>query len=226
MDRRLLAAVVVATSLAVAPAGAAGPAAAIERGITVSGTASVTVVPDRADFAFGVRKQGAGAAATLAAARTAAAALVAALEASGVAAEDIRTDQLALAPRFSKGRVVGYAAVSSVSVRIRDLGRIAAVLDAAVRAGATSVDGPSFSRSNAAELYRQTLARALDDARAKAQTIAAAAGSSVGPILEVREGASSGTDFGAVAAPVSAGGGVEPGSQEIDASVTVTFAAA
>jgi uncharacterized protein YggE len=179
-------------------------------------------VPDRADFSFGVGAQGATAAGTLAAATAAARKVAAAVKANGVATGDVRTDQVSLGPRFSKGRVVGYAAVNSVSVRVRDLARLAAVIDAAVRVGATSVDGPAFSRSNAAELYRKTLVGAIADARAKAETIAAAAGASVGPILEVREGASGGADFSAAAVPAT-GGGIEPGTQEIDASVTVTF---
>ena len=222
MGRRTLAVFALAAALVAAPAGAAGPQATIERGITVSGTAAVQVVPDRADFSFGVRTQGATAGGTLAAATDAARKLVAAMKANGVDTADIRTDQVSLGPRFSKGRLVGYAAVDSVSVRVRDLGRLAAVIDAAVRAGATSVDGPTFSRSNAAELYRKTLVGAIADARAKAETIAAATGASVGPILEVREGASTGADFSTAAAPVATGG-IEPGTQEIDASVTVTF---
>src|SRR4051812_17506615 len=103
-----LAGIVLATALVSAPAGAAGPQAAIERGITVTGTASVTTVPDRADFRFGVQKQGRSAAGTLAAASEAARKLVAAVKAKGVDTADIQTDQVSLAPRFVKGRLAGY----------------------------------------------------------------------------------------------------------------------
>lgn len=122
--------------------------------------------------------------------------------------------------------MTGYVAVDAVSVQVRDLGRAAAVIDGAVRAGATEVDGPSFSRSNGAELYRNALASAIADARAKAHAIAAATGTSVGAVVEVREGGDTGGGF--VAAPAATGGGpeVEPGTLEIDATVTVTFATA
>ena len=85
MGRPTLAGLGLAVALVAAPAGAAGPQAAIERGITVSGTASVQVVPDRADFSFGVRAQGATAAGTLAAATAAARKVAAAVKANGVA---------------------------------------------------------------------------------------------------------------------------------------------
>jgi uncharacterized protein len=225
MGRTSIAAVAAVTALLVAPSAVGVTAQPIERGITVSGTASVRSVPDQAGFRFGVQKQGATAAGTLAMATGAARKLVAAIEAAGVAAADVQTDQVSLAPRFAPGRLSGYVAADAVSVQIRDLARLPAVIDAAVRAGATQVDGPSFSRSNSSELYRQALARAIGDARAKARAVAAAAGTSVGAVLEVREGSDSGGGF--VAQPASTSEpSIEPGSLEIAAIVTVTFATA
>ena len=111
------------------------------------------------------------------------------------------------------------------TVRIRNLGRLASVIDAAVRAGATEVDGPSFSRSNEGELYRGALASALTDARLKAQAIATAAGATVGSVIEVREGSDTGGAAPIAAAGAPSGPSIEPGTLEIDATVTVTFAA-
>ena len=177
MRRTRLAAAAVVTALLAAPSAGGVTAQPVERGITVTGTASVTVVPDRAGFRFGVTTQGSTAAGTLAAAAAAARGLVDAIEGAGV------------------------------------------------RAGATEVDGPSFSRSNAGELYRGALASAVADARSKAQAIATAAGASVGLVLEVREGSEAGGAALAAAAPAT-GPSIEPGTIEIDAAVTVTFAAA
>jgi uncharacterized protein YggE len=226
MGRTKLAGAAIAVALLAAPAGAAGPQAAIERGITVSGTASTKAVPDVADFRFGVSKRGATAVATLAAANQAAGQVVAALKANGIAAADIQTDQVSLAPRFVKGKLNGYFAANAVSVHVRNLASLATVIDGAVRAGATEVEGPSFSRSNASELYRKLLASAMADARAKANSIAATAGVSVGNVVEVREGSSTGGEsFGKVDTAAAPSASVEPGSQDIVASVTVTFSA-
>jgi uncharacterized protein len=226
IGRTSLVAGAVVVALLGAPRAGGVTAQQIERGITVSGTGSIQTVPDQASFRFGVRKQGATAAGTLGAASAAARRVVAAIEAAGVAAADVQTDQVSLAPQFAKGRLTGYVAVDAVSVQVRDLKRVAAAVDGAVRAGATGVDGPSFSRSNGAELYRRALASAIADARAKAQAIAAATGTSVGSVVEVREGSDTGGGF--VSAPAATGGGpeIEPGALEIDATVTVTFAAA
>jgi uncharacterized protein YggE len=225
MGRTSLVALAVTAALLAASSAGGVTAQPIERGITVSGTGSLQTVPDQASLRFGVRKQGATAAGTLGAASAAARKLVAAIEAAGVARADVQTDQVSLEPQFAKGRLTGYVAADAVAVQIRDLGRLPAVIDGAVRASATEVDGPSFSRSNGAELYRKALASAIADARAKAQAIAAATGTSVGAVVEVREGGDTGGGFVAMAA---AGGGpsVEPGTLEIDASVTVTFATA
>jgi hypothetical protein len=225
MGRTSLVAIAVVAALLAASSAGGVTAPPIERGITVSGTGSLQTVPDQAGFRFGVRTRGATAAGTLGAASAAARRVVAAIEAAGVAAADVQTDQVSLAPQFAKGRLTGYVAADAVAVQIRDLGRLPAVIDGAVRAGATEVDGPSFSRSNGAELYRKALASAIADARAKAQAIAAATGTSVGAAVEVREGGDTGGGFVAMAA---AGGGpsIEPGTLEIDATVTVTFATA
>src|SRR5437870_4976048 len=118
MGRTALVAVAAAAALLAASSAGGVTAQPIERGITVSGTASVQTVPDRAGFRFGVRKQGATAAGTLGAASAAARRLVAAIEAAGVAAADIQTDQVSLAPQFAKGRLTGYVAVDAVSVQV------------------------------------------------------------------------------------------------------------
>jgi uncharacterized protein YggE len=98
------------------------------------------------------------------------------------------------------------------------------VIDAAVAAGANQVYGPSLSRSDQDDLYRQALRTAYADARAKAQVLAAAAGLSVGRVLAMQES-------GGVPVPLVDRAGaaetqvpIEPGTQSIQASVTVTFA--
>jgi uncharacterized protein len=226
IGRTSLIAVAVVTALLAASSAGGVTAQPIERGITVSGIGSLQTVPDQASFRFGVRKQGATAGGTLGAASAAARRVVAAIEAAGVAAADVQTDQVSLAPQFAKSRLTGYVAVDGVSVQVRDLRRVAAAIDGAVRAGATEVDGPSFSRSNGAELYRRALASAIADAHAKAQALAAATGTSVGAVVEVREGSDTGGGFVATPAATGSGPEIEPGTLEIDATVTVTFATA
>ena len=121
-----------------------------DRSITAAGLGSVTTVPDRAHFSFGVQAQSRTASQALEAADAQLTRVVAALRSAGVAQADIQTEQISLSPRTSEDgvQIVGYIAISSVSVRVRNLDRAGPVVDAAVGAGANQVYGPSLSRSD------------------------------------------------------------------------------
>ena len=202
--------------------GADGPA----RSITASGIGSVTTVPDRAHFSFGVQAQSRTASQALEAADSQLRRVVAAVRDAGVAQADIQTEQISLSPRTSEDgeAIVGYNAVSSVSVRVRNLDRAGPVVDAAVAAGANQVYGPSLTRSDQAAVYRSALKAAYADARAKAQALAEAAGVTLGAMTSTVEGG------GSMPMPLAAGRAedakatIEPGTQDVQASVSVTFA--
>jgi uncharacterized protein YggE len=196
------------------------------RSISATGNGTVTAVPDRAQFSFGVQAQARTATAALEAADAQLARVVAAIRQAGVAAADIQTDQLSLSPRTNDEgvEILGYTAVSSVSVRLRDLDRAGAVVDAAVAAGANQVYGPSLVRSNQDALYRNALRAAYADARAKAQALADAAGVTLGAMTATVEGGAAIPLAGRMEDAKAATATFEPGTQEIVASVSVTFA--
>jgi uncharacterized protein YggE len=212
-------------ALVARPGGASGGAEAdSEHGLTVVGTASVTTVPDRADFSFGVANDAATAAGAIDANADRLAEVILALRRAGVAAPDLQTEVISLSTRREKGKgIVGYTASSSVTARVRALGRAGSVVDAAVRAGATEVYGPSFARSDPDELYRRALRQAYADAHAKAQALASSAGVTLGRMIEAQESGSDVAERAVMAAP-SADMPIEPGTAEIRAQVTITFA--
>jgi uncharacterized protein YggE len=193
------------------------------RVITTSGVGSVTTVPDRAHFSFGVQIQARTASQALENSDAQLRRVVADLRGAGVAPADIQTEQVYLSPRTSEdgGEILGYTAVSSVSVRVRDLGRAGAVVDAAVGAGANQVSGPALTRSDQEALYRNALRDAYADARAKAQALASAAGVTLGNVTAVVEG---GGVMSVAEGRDAATTAIEPGTQELQATVTVTFA--
>lgn len=204
--------------------GAAVSAAADEGGITVQGNASVDTIPDRAVFLFGVESQAESARAALAANAAEMRRVLAALRAAG--ATELQTQSVSVSPRYGDQMVVqGYVAQNSVSATIRQLGRAGAVIDAAVAADANQVYGPSLVRGDEAELYRRALRAAVDDARASAQALAAAANVSLGRITAVVEsGGAPQPFFGAADKAMAAESTpVEPGTQQVTATVTVTF---
>jgi uncharacterized protein YggE len=229
--RILIAAALVLAAAALAGVGqpeqargqeAEGPA----RSITASGIGSVTTVPDRAHFSFGVQAQSRTASQALEAADAQLGRVVAALREAGVAQADIQTEQISLSPQTSEdgGAISGYIAVSSVSARVRNLDRAGPVVDAAVAAGANQVYGPSLTRSDQNALYRNALKAAYADARAKAEALADAAGVTLGAMTSTVEGGGSVPMPLGAARAEDAKATIEPGTQELQASVTVTFA--
>ncbi len=206
--------------------GAEGDAAP-QRTITVGGSASVTAVPDRATFTFGVDTRGETAKEALSEGAAAIQRVVDAVKRSGVDGKDVQTQQISLYPQTSSdGRhIEGYAASASITVRVGDLDRAGPIIDAAVAAGAGTVYGPSLDRSDADELSRQALADAVADARAKAEALAEAADGSLGQVVSVTEGGGSvpPIPYAAREGLAAADMKIEPGTQEIQASVTVTF---
>jgi uncharacterized protein YggE len=194
--------------------------------ITVTGNGTATAAPDRASFQFGVVTKAATASAALARNSTGAAAVIAALKAAGVSPADLQTAGVWLSPQTSEDgtQIVGYTASNSVNATV-PLGKAGATVDAAVGAGADSVSGPSLDTSDRDSLYRSALRQAFAAAKAKAAVLADAAGLQLGAVQTMSEGG------GVVPVPIAASGvadksvPIEPGTQTIDATLTVTFAA-
>ncbi len=206
-------------------AHSATAAPADTRTITVTGTGTVTAVPDRASFDFGVDVKAATAADALARSASLSRAVIAALESAGVAKADLQTTQVSLNPQSSPDgtSIVGYEATGSVSATAA-IAKAGSIVDAAVGAGATTVSGPGLSRSDADALGKQALAKAVDDAKARAQALADAAGVSLGRVESIVDGGGASpmpfagkASFGAADVPV------EPGTQDTTATVTVTY---
>jgi uncharacterized protein YggE len=183
-----------------------------------------------AEWSFGVQTAGETAAAALAANSAAMDDVVAALRGSGIGEDDLRTEQVSVYPRMSDdGRaVVGYDASNTVRATIRDLERAGATVDAAVAAGANQVYGPTLTLSDSKAHYRAAVEAAFDDARARAEAIAAKAGVSLGAPVAIVEGGGGGVAPGfdrlAAAEAAAADVSVQAGTQEVGATLTVTFA--
>lgn len=192
--------------------------------VTTNGHGMVTAVPDEASISAGVRTNASTAAAALSDNARIANAVVAALKKAG--GRDLQTQQVSLYPQTDdQGNVTGYNAQNSVSAKakIADAGGL---VDAAVAAGANTVDGPSLDVSDTDALYRAALKKAVENAKAKAQALADAGGFGVGPVTTVVEqGSTPPVVFQAMAGAAKAADStpVEPGTQDITADVTVSF---
>jgi uncharacterized protein YggE len=221
----LLAAAVVFAGIG-APEGARSDTSPAARTISVSGSGTVTTVPNRATFSFGVVSNAKTATAALAANANDMRNVIAALVAAGVARADIQTQGVSLSPRTSDNgdTILGYTATNSVSATVRDLNKAGRIVDAAVAAGANQVSGPSLTRSDSSALYRNALRGAVADARAKAGAIAAAGHVHVRGIRSiVEQSASAPVPLQTTRGGVATSTPIEPGTQTVQATVTVEF---
>ncbi len=158
--------------------------------LNLSAQGEVRATPDLATLTLGVMREAAAAQESLSAAGAALNAVTRALAAGGVAARDVQTQSIRLNPRFSNTanqarEIVAYQASSGVTVRLRDLARAGALIDAAVAAGANQVNGPIFGIENRAALERQARDQALRALGEEAARVADAMGQRVVRLVSV-----------------------------------------
>jgi uncharacterized protein YggE len=184
-------------ALALLPGAAvaqAMPAAPLPDGtiLDVTAVGRVTATPDVATVRAGVVTQDATAATAVAQNAQRMAQVVKALRAAGVAARDIATSNVGLAPqyRYTDNQppvVTGYQATNSVTVRFRDIAASGAVLDALVTSGANQIDGPAMSLSKPDAALDTARTDAVARARARAELYARAAGLRIDRIVSISE---------------------------------------
>jgi uncharacterized protein YggE len=221
-----LLAVLVAFAGIGAPERALSDTSPAARTISVTGSGTVTTVPNRAAFSFGVVSNAKTAAAALAANANDMRSVISALVTAGVVRSDIQTQGVSLSVRTTDNgdTIIGYTVTSSVSATVRDLNKAGRIVDAAVAAGANQVFGPSLTRSDSSGLYRGALRSAVADARAKAAAIAAAGHVHIRGIRSVVEqSASTPLPVPAARSGIATSTPIEPGTQMVQATVTVEF---
>ncbi len=222
--------VVAVAALAVRPGPAVG-APTIDgetpHTITVSASGSVTLVPDVARVGVGVTVTKPTVKATRAAANTAMNAIIGSLKALGIDEKDIRTTSIDLSPQYANGsstKIVGYRMSEQLQVTVRDLDKAGDAIDTAMSKGATDVNGLWFEVSDPDAAMDQARAAAISKARTSAQAMASAAGVSLGGVIAITESPGSyPTPYAYGAAVLDRATAVQPGTQDVQASVTVVF---
>ncbi len=208
-------------------------------GVSVSGSGKVKGTPDIANISLGVSVL----AATVAEARTEAAtaldAMIASMKTNGVEEKDIQTDQLSIYPEYDYRNdtqvLRGFRIQNTVTAIIRDIDTTGKVVDDAVTAGgdSTQINAIGFSIENPEDLKRQAREAAVADARARAETLAGAAGVNLGDAISITETSYSPPvyydEFARESAADSAAGSLAPtpieaGELDVVVDVSVTWA--
>ncbi len=205
-----------------------------EQIITVTGSSQVFASPDEAIVQLGVQQQDTNASEAQDAANKVANRLIAALEKMGIAKKDVQTSQLSLYPQYNnpkpgeQSKITSYVASNILSVRLKDLSKVGAVIDAGVTAGVNNVQGIDFNLRDGRGPRAQALKDAVADARSKADAIAEALGVKITGVYDVS------TDGGYNPPPrpfMARGAGlamkdatpVESGQIEVNVNVTIRY---
>src|SRR6056297_3291926 len=162
----LLIAVLTAT-----PAAAESPA-----GIHVVGSGEVKVVPDMARLSLKVRREGADAAALKRELDEVTAAVLELTETLDIERRDVTAASVNVYPGYRpvEGQEPERFLIASrnIEVTVRDLEQIAALINGALERGANGIGGVQLDASNRADLERQAMDLAIQDAVREARQMA------------------------------------------------------
>ena len=154
-----------------------------------------------------------------------------ALKGAGIDAKDVQTSRLSLQPQNAPNRtgpsaITGYRASNRVTIRVRDVSKVASVIDTLVGAGANEIGGIKFTVSQASKWLDEARDKAVADARRKAEIYARAAGVALGAPLSISEESSPEPIRyrGKMSAGMAAGAPVAQGEETLSVTVNVSWA--
>jgi uncharacterized protein len=221
--------VVAALVLISAPAACADTTAGTS---SVEGTGSVFVTPDIADVSVSVARAAVSSRQALSAANRATDAVVHAVRTAGVPASQIQTEDVNVSSRTvrvgsGRRRERRWTASESLSIQVTNVKIVGAVIDGATRAGANTVDGPTFSFSDPSAGKLAATRAAILDARSRADAAVVAMGYQITGVQSIQLDPQSQVVPVAGAPSATAAPGtpttVHPGAQEVDAQVEIVY---
>ena len=218
---------------------AADAASSSQYTVTVSGSGSTAVTPDRAELRFGIRTQAETAEEAQRANSSNVNAVIKVLEKNGIKKDKIQTTMYDVSPQYDWNtgdgtNLIGYSAFSNLTVKDAAIDEAGKLITACTEAGANEFNGLSYSSTQYDAVYAESLKKAVAAAKAKAEVLAEAAGRKLGDVKMIVEGYQDMTyantsekvytAAGMGAAEDSASSAnILPGQAEITANVTVTY---
>lgn len=224
-----------ATALAAVTATSAfgqNPSSAATPQVVTTGTGEVQLSPDRATVIVGVQSRATTVAQATADNSRRQRAIIDTLRALGLGSDQINTVNFNVSPEMQyppnqSPRVTGYVVTNTVRASLRRVEDVGRTIDAALAKGANEVSGVEFTSSRADSARRAAIAEAVAHARADAETMAKAAGGSIGQLLEVASGVEPIRPFEATMArarvAAAAPTPIEPGQLTVTATVTARW---
>ncbi|MBU0668098.1 SIMPL domain-containing protein [Patescibacteria group bacterium] len=206
------------------------------REITVTGEGELTAKPDMALVNLAVVTQGKTVKDVTSRGNEQMNNVVKLLKGLGISEDDIKTTNYWLNPDYrypqdgGKPQIVGYSLNQNVRVKVRDLTKVEDVLDGAVKAGVNQTGQLSFEIDDDGELRAQARSDAFKDAREKAEEMAKDAGVKLGRVVTFSESGAyppvpvyDRAYGGALTMEAAVAPSIEPGSEQVNVTVSVTY---
>ncbi len=198
--------------------------------IVVTGEGTVSTAPDIATISIGVTTTATTAAEAMDANSKSLSAVLDRLKAAGVAPKDMQTTNLSLNPNWvsydsgALSKIDGYTANNMLTVQVRALDTLGAVLDSSISDGANTLNGITFGVAEPRPALDEARKKAVADAIARATLLVQAAGGELGPIVSIAESSNLAQPMPMFRMEADAAGAVPTAGGEVGLTASVTIA--
>ena len=203
----------------------------------VSGEGKVFVTPDVAKITFGIQENGSSLKQVQNSVNTKSKSLTDTIKKLGIAQDDIKTISYNVYPQYdytnSSQRITGYQVSTNYQVTVKDFDKVNDLIVLATEAGANIVGEVSFELNDSTKLEKtnEARAKAVADAKTKAEGLARAAGISLVKIINISENQNQNIrPFAFAEKAVSLDTGtpaakpdIQPGETEIQLTVSLSY---
>ena len=209
----------------------------LARTITVNGTGTVSVLPDKATITMSIVAQDADLSKAQGRASKVTADVLEMTDRMDIPRDKVSTTGASVRPDYRWNRdtneqeLRGYIASRHITVEIDELDKLGEVVEGAVKAGVNQVTPPQLDTSKRKATYRLALQAAAEDARANAVQLAETLGANLGPVMSINAGSNvqqppmpfRGANMAMAAESADASQSYNPAELSVDATVTVVF---
>ncbi len=214
--------------------------------ITVSGQGDVMATSDIATITVNLTKDGATTKEAQDALNTSIASTLAYLKTQNIADADIKSEYGGLNPKYAPGnqvvcfaypcpqpsqKIIGYTATQSIAIKVRAVDSASDIRTGLANLGITDISGPDFTIDNPDTYNDQARAKAINDAKDKAEVLAKQLGVHLGKITSFSENGNGAVPMMYDAKAMSMGAGVASapapvlpkGQNKITSNVNITY---
>lgn len=200
-----------------------------ESTLVVSGTGEVKAEPDIASFNVSVVTEGETASSALSSNSDGVRKVIDVLLMSGLSEKDIETSNVSVHPVYDTSdynvrKITGYEATNSLNAKVKNINNLGGTIDSVVASGNFTVGGISFSLADSTKLQEEALKKAVNDAKRKAEVVAAQANKRITGIKNINVGSNAFIGFKSLEAFDAASAvPILPGEVTVSESVTIKY---